>query len=259
MQQVALKPQFEWAARLGYASRGIIYLVIGGLALGTAFSGGGETTGSRGALQTLLEQPFGKGIVTLLALGLICYAAWRATQAISDTDEHGSDLKGMGIRAGMMASALAHLLLGIWAFSLVLSGAVASSASSGGSSGTSLSMWGLSVLGLGVIAAGIAYFISGWQARFEKYLKIPPDYESWAKPVCRFGLISRGVVYALVGIFILSSVWLSGGQEIKGIGDALSWLYSQTFGVWLLGLTALGLLSFGVYSLLEAVYRRVDA
>jgi Domain of Unknown Function (DUF1206) len=82
-----------WLARSGYAARGVVYLIVGGLAVVAAL-GGGRTTDSKGALRTTLQQPFGEALLALVALGLVGYAIWRLVQATTDPDGHGTDVKG---------------------------------------------------------------------------------------------------------------------------------------------------------------------
>ncbi|HEY7773341.1 MAG TPA: DUF1206 domain-containing protein [Marinagarivorans sp.] len=257
--QISIKPEFAWGARVGYAARGVIYLMIGGLAVMTAFGSGGKTTGTKGALTSLLEQPFGQIMFGLVAIGLFCYSGWRAVQCISDTDNHGTNGKGLAIRAGLLISSITHLLLAIWAFSVLFGSG--SSGSSNGASGLIGHTWGrwlLGAAGIAIIGAGIAHLIKGWKAGFEKYMDIPSQHRGWAVPMCRFGLVSRGAVYCLVGFFLVSSVVAAGSADLKNVGEALTWLRDQPFGIWLLGVTAVGLFSFGVYSGLEAMYRRID-
>ena len=259
LNQIALKPQFEWGARIGYAARGSIYVIIGCLAISAAFLGGSETPGSKGAIQSLLGEPFGKILITLLILGLVCYSAWRATQAITDTDDHGLDAKGIAVRGGLLTSSITHLLLAIWAATLLFSGNESSdSGSNYGLYSTTWGRWVLVFAGIRILGAGVAHLIKGWKAGFEKYMEIPPAHQSWMNPLCRFGLVSRGFVYLIIGGFVASSAWVARDGQVKGVGDALSWLQQQSYGGILLGVVAVGLLAFGIYSLLEALYRRID-
>ena len=119
MASVADKHPLEWLARSGYAARGIVYVIIGWLALVAAVGPGGQTTGSKGALQSMLGEPFGKVLLAIIAVGLLGYVAWRATQAIRDTDHHGTDPKGLAVRGGLAVSAVTHTLLAVFAISLI--------------------------------------------------------------------------------------------------------------------------------------------
>ncbi len=93
-------------ARAGYASRGIVYVIVGGLAVFAAFGEGGSTTDSRGALYTVLTAPFGKALLATLAAGLLYYAAWRLVQAVLEADCHGTSAKGWSSALGSRSVAL---------------------------------------------------------------------------------------------------------------------------------------------------------
>src|SRR5688500_16799395 len=118
MDSITIPAEFRWWAKMGYSARGIIYLVIGGLGVLAAIGRGGETTDSKGAILTILRQPFGYALLILLTIGLFGYASWRLIQAIRDTDSHGRSLKGLAIRLALFGSAVTHALLAVWAISL---------------------------------------------------------------------------------------------------------------------------------------------
>ena len=257
MKSVATGKNFKNLARLGYMSRGAVYLVIGGLALLAAFGKGGQTTDSKGAITTIVNQPFGEILLVLLILGLGGYAVWRFTQALKDTDFHGTSAKGMAIRIGLFISGATHALLAIWALKLLLGDGGQGSQDAGFLASTT-GQWIIGGIGVGVIAAGIAHIIKGWTAKFERYMTIPANKNAWARPVCRIGLIARGIVWCIIGWFLIYSAFIAGGSEIKGIADALNFLREQNYGRWLFTAVAAGLFCFGVYSVLEAVYRRIN-
>ena len=81
----------ELMARVGYTARGVVYMIVGGFAVLAAFGSGGETTGTRGALYSLLTQPFGYALLGAVALGLLCFSLWRLLQALLDADRLGTD------------------------------------------------------------------------------------------------------------------------------------------------------------------------
>lgn len=251
---------FKRLAQLGYSARGVIYLVIGGLAVMAATGNGeGETTDSKGAITKILEQPFGNAMLTILVLGLAGYVLWRFVQAVKDTDYHGHSGKGLAIRGGLLVSAITHAALAVFAVRLML-GDSSDSGSGGGSWLSSTpGLVVMFVVGVAVIGAGIAHLIKGWTARFEKYMTIPGEKRHWAKPLCQFGLVARGVVWCMIGVFIIRSAMRTGAGDIEGTEEALNTLASSGYGPWLLGIVAAGLVAFGIYSFLEAMYRRINA
>ena len=77
-------PTLAKLARAGFAAKGVLYVVVGFLAAASAFGAGGETTGSRGAMATLFEQPFGKVLLSVVAIGLVGYSIFQFIRAIED-------------------------------------------------------------------------------------------------------------------------------------------------------------------------------
>ena len=102
----------EPLARAGFLVKGVIYLVIGTLALQVAAREGGRVTGTRGALLTVLGQPFGRTLLLAAAIGLFGYAAWRILQGVIDPERYGRGWKGIAIRIGFVARGVMHAALG---------------------------------------------------------------------------------------------------------------------------------------------------
>lgn len=251
-------------ARIGYAARGVVYVVVGALALTAAFGSGGRTTDTKGAVESLLGQPFGYALVALIALGLVAFSLWRATQAIRDVDGHGSGAKGLTIRGGLAVSAVTHLLLAIFAASLVLGGGGGSSGGEGSTQGMTAWLmakpygrWLVALVGAAVIGAGVAQIIKGWKAKFKKRLDMSASQLSWASPISRFGLIARGFVFLIIGGFLAIAAYQYDPQEARGLAGALETLQGQAYGQVLLGVVALGLVAFGIYCFIEAGWRKL--
>ncbi len=253
--------KLEWMARLGYSARGAVYLIVGWMALVAAF-GSGQTEDTRGSLRHLLGQPLGQTMLAIVAFGLVCYAAWRFIQGIWDADRHGTDAKGLAIRAGLLISGITHLALAFFAVSLIFGWG-----SGGDSNQTSnwtaklmsqpYGRWLVSGGGLAVIGAGIAHIVKGWTARFQKRFAMDRDAMRWTKPVCQFGLVARGVVFLIIGGFFIVAAVQFNPDQARGLDGALRTLEQQPFGPYLLGVVALGLVAFGIYSILESFYRRI--
>lgn len=257
---------FDIIARWGYAARGIVYLLVGGLAALAAIGQGGETTDSRGALESLMGAAWGDVLLGAISLGLLAYALWRCIQAIKDTDHHGTDSKGVAIRVGLLVSAVTHTLLAFFAASLIFTLGGGSGDSGGGSEGMAswlmqqpYGRWLVGAVGLAIIGAGVAHGIKGWKAKFDRHFDMPPQNQRWAYPICRFGLVIRGLVFLIIGTFFLIAAYQVDPDQAGGLAKVFSTLRSQAFGRWLLAVVAVGLFAFGLYSLLEAVYRRVNA
>ena len=262
MATVVQKHPLEWLARSGYAARGIVYVIIGWMALIAAF-GGGRTAGSKGALESLLGEPFGMVLLGIIAVGLLGYVAWRATQALKDTDDHGTDPKGLAIRGGLAVSAITHTLLAIFTVGLIVG-----SGGGGGDGGTQdwtawlmrqpFGRWLVAIVGIAIAGAGFAHIWKGWHAKFERHFLWSGDEARIGRPICRFGLVMRGVAFLIVGGFFIIAAWRADPSEAQGLSGALDALQHQAYGWALLGTMAIGLVAFGLYSLIESVYRKVE-
>ncbi len=248
--------KFKALAKMGYTARGVVYLVIGGLAVLAAVGGGGRTTDSKGAIVEIAQHSFGTTLVIMMIIGLFGYVIWRLTQAIKDTDDHGSSAKGLAVRGGLIASAVSHAFLAIWALKLLM-GDHSNSSEGERFLATEIGQIVTGFFGIAFVGAGLAHIYKGWTARFERYMSIPADHDQWARPLCRFGLISRGIVWCIVGWFFITSALSAKTGKVKGIVDALELLRGTDYGNWLFGVVAAGLFAFGIYSLLEAMYRNI--
>ncbi|MAD76396.1 MAG: hypothetical protein CML20_16680 [Rheinheimera sp.] len=248
---------------MGYAARGLIYLTIGLLAFLSAMGWQGEKTGSKGAILNIKEQPFGEFLLLILVIGLFGYIVWRFFQGITDTDNHGHSAKGLAIRSGLVSSAISHSVLAFWVVKLLLhetddsSGQSASATASEYLSSDIVTVL-FAIIGIVVIIVGIAHLVKGFKSGFKKYIEFPADKKNWLVPICRFGLISRGIVWCIIGWIILRSTFVAGSNEDKGISEAFEWLSTAPYGSWLILIVSIGLFAFGIYSFIESLYRRID-
>lgn len=250
----------EWLERLGragLAAKGVSYGLVGVLALKLAFGAGGKATSRQGAFQTLAHDAFGKAVLIGLALGFAGYAAWRFANAFLDRKRRGDDPPGLAKRAGELAKGLIYAGL-TWSVIKVLlthhSSGGNQKQQAGGVFGWPGGRW--IVLAAGVAVVGYA----GWNVyrgvtmRFEKQLERTPD---WVKPLGVVGLCARGVVFAVVGWFLVKAALEFDPQKAVGIGGALAKLAQAPYGSAVLGITAAGLLVFAAFCLAEARYRDV--
>lgn len=252
-------------ARIGYVARGVVYILIGALSLLAAFGSGGKTTGSKGALTTLVDEPWGVAILSLIALGLFGFTLWRGMEAFLDADGHGKDAKGMVIRGGLAASAVAHAFLGIYAVSLAFGLGVGSTGSGGGSEGIAawllrqpFGQYLLGIVAVAIFAVGIAQFWKAFSGKYRDRLSMSEDLMNTLSPVCVFGIAARAAVFLIVGGFFLYAAYTLDPDQAGGLAAALSWLRSQSYGNVMLGVIAAGLFAFGIYGIIQGIWRRVD-
>ena len=246
--------------RLGYAARGLVYLVIGGFAVLAAFGSEGRAPDERAALLKILQQPLGDVLLALVALGLIAFALWRLAQSLLDADRHGTSGKALLIRAGLFASAVFSAALAVSAIDLIFRLSPAKSGAKDWSAWVMAQPFGrplLGLIGLAVIGAGLATAYKGVRADLEKRFDMDRQDLRWAMPVSRIGLVARGLVFVLGGGFAIAAAIEADPGQAKGLGDALRWLQGQPYGPWLLGSAGIGLLAFGAYGFIEAAYRRI--
>lgn len=81
--------------------------------------------------------------------------------------------------------------------------------------------------------------------------------QTWAVRLGRLGIAARGIVFTVIGFFLIQAAKQSDASQAKGFGEALASLEQNPFGPWILGLVALGLISYGIYSVVEARYREI--
>ncbi|GAA3996522.1 DUF1206 domain-containing protein [Sphingomonas humi] len=240
--------------RLGFASRGLLYLVIGFLILRT-----GRTEDTSGAL-SVLAQGGGRILLGLMIAGFLAYGLWRLSDAAFNIERHEHGRKGLAERGGAAASGLVHLFLAWQAVRLFQhTGASSGSGDSGAQeqAQTALSLPGgqllLIVAGLALLVVGILQFKKAWQADFLKHLEPGVAHQPWARYTGQSGYSARGAVFLISGAFLASAGFKRKAGEAGGMEEALTWLSSPWDTV-----VALGLLLFGLYCLIEARFRVIN-
>ena len=242
-----------WLARLGYAVRGLVYLLLGYLALSA--TGRDEVRrGTTGALEYVGSIPGGTAILSLAALGLIGYAVYKLIAALFDTENLGTNVKGVGKRASYVVSAVIYGGLSWTAIQLVR-GAHASSGNQSREMAETALTFDLGPVALGI--AGLALLIgAGAQAKSAYDLGFMRHISSKAPPatcwIGRIGLATRAVVFLLMGWSLLRSAWLSSSAEVRSLGQAILDLREMGAGF---SIMAAGIAVFGVFSLITARYR----
>jgi hypothetical protein len=256
-------PWVERLGRLGLVAKGVLYAVVGILAINVALGGREESPDKSGALRTIAEQPFGKGLLFLLAAGLAGYAAWRLAQAFLDRDNEGEGPKGLAKRAGALAKAGWYCTLCV----LTVSTLVGGGSGGGNEQETTAGVFDRPGGRYLVYAAGLAFLaaaaFNGYRAvtcKFNKKLKtgeMGDAEEAAATGVGILGHLARMVVFGLIGLFLLRAAWEFDPKQARGLDGALLEVSQQAYGGLLLGAVAVGLLAYALYCFVQARYRRV--
>lgn len=245
--------KFNWLVRMGFAARGITYIMLGYIALSTA---GAAKEGGAAVYDYLQDVPFGTPLLWLMAIGLLAYAIFRFISAVADIQNHGSDGEGMLKRIADAASGAAHLFLAYAAYQFA-NGEKQNSAEGGGSqemAGTVLSMeLGSVVIGILGIGFLVGAFMQAKKAVTAGFMKrISASAPSGIKTVGQIGHAARAVVFALIGWSMIKGAWLSSESQVKGLGEAI--LSLRDTGL-LYTFVAIGLMLFGLFTLATARYR----
>ena len=270
IQALAPPPKwFERFARVGLVAKGIVYSLVGILAFMAAFEIGGNSTQNAnrtGVLRFILEQPFGKVLLGLIAAGLACYSIWRIIEAFYDTEHKGAGAKGLASRIGSFASGVIYGALAFSAAMLVLG------SSSGGGNGDSrqtlarellqqpFGQWLVGVVAVGTMVLGLYQIYLGLSEKYKKKVQsagLKNETEEMMIRAGKIGLVARGIVWIIIGYLFLKAALQANPQEAGGSSSAFQFLESSTYGSILLGAVALGLICYGLFMFMRAKYQPI--
>ena len=244
--------KLELLTRLGFAARGIMYALIGLIALQASRAEDGA-----GALKSL-DGSTGKILLALMALGFAAYGVWRLADAALDNEGHGSDGKGMAMRLGGAASGIIHLGLAWLAAGLALGdqngGVGAHSAQDGAASALDLPGGWMLLLAAaaGLLLVGLYQLVNAAKGNFLRRLDPRASSQTWIRVAGRAGYAARGIVFVIMAWFFGQAALAGRAGEAGGMGEAVDSLPQNVeLGV------ALGLLMFGLFSFVEARHRRL--
>jgi Domain of Unknown Function (DUF1206) len=260
--RVARSGGFWWLARAGFVARGLIYGIIGVLAVKLAVGAGGKTTNQQGALETIAHQPFGRLLLILVAVGLAGYAFWRIVRALLG---HGPEDSDGGLdRVAGFASGVVYTGFCTIAVKILLG---SSGGSSGGAQKTTAGVFGWPagtwLVGVaGAVFVGVGLY-QGYRGISKDFLKDSKTEEMsrrvkrWIEWIGTFGHLARMVVFGLVGVFLVKAAIDFNPNKAIGLDGALAKLAHHSYGPFLLGIVAAGLIAFAFYSISDARYRRI--
>lgn len=251
----------EAIARTGFAVNGLLYIVLGIIAVEAAL-GGGTAAGSGGALRAIASQPLGQVLLAITAIGIAAHVLWKIFLAIADPENDGPASRAFEVITGAL-----YASLGLAAARAVLRG----STPDGGDSAPHwtaqvmsqpLGRWLVAAAGAGIFAYGLFQIYKAYAVDMNDELRLQQlggTARRWILGLGRIGFAARGIVLAVVGGFLVDAALRSNPGTARGIGGALRTLEGQPYGPWLLSGVAAGLAAFGILQLVRARYGRFPA
>jgi hypothetical protein len=259
-RRASRSPAARLLARAGLTARGVIYILVGWVAVLVALGDSSREADQSGALQMLAGKPYGLVSLWLLGIGFAAYALWRLSEAVFGV----SGEPGTGPRLKSLARAVIYAALSYLTFTVIAGTARSQAGRQQDVTASAMQHTGgrvlVGVAGLVVVVCGLALIVEGARKKFMKHLQLSrtsPKVRRAVEVLGVIGTIARGVVLVLVGVLVIAAAITHKASDSGGIDKALLTLRDQPFGEFLMLLAALGLLIFGIYGLCEARWRKV--
>jgi len=254
----------EQIARFGYASKGVVYFIVGLLAMPVALGIGNKAAGTSDVLQIIVRQPLGKFLLTVVAVGLTSYAVWRLIQAFVDPEYRSSQANRVIPRLGYAISGASYAGLAVTAIQIIVGGGSHSSSWRQDWTARLLAQpfgqWLVGIVGLVVLGIGVSFAYIAFTPKFRQRLQLTKMNTAgvkWALGIGRFGVTARGVAFGVIGLLLIQAAVQSDPDEAQGLGGALQTLAQEPFGQSLLVIIAIGLVAYAIHMLILARYRRI--
>jgi Domain of Unknown Function (DUF1206) len=257
------RPELVWLARTGLVARGLVYAVIGGLALGLALGVGGKTASQRGALETIAHQPLGGFLVLVVAVGVAAYAVWRLVTAAGGGTAGSED--GVGERLAALAGGIAYLVICVTAVKILVGARTTGGASNPKHAAAGVLGWpaGPELVGaVGLVLVGVG-LVQGYEGLARRFLDHDRTGEMSSAVKRGFtalgvaGYLARMVVFGLIGYGLIRAAIDYDPRHAVGLDGVLANLAHASDGPLALGIVAAGLIAFALYSIADARYRTV--
>ena len=239
-------------------------MLLGALAFMAAFDIGNQSAnaGKEDVLSTIKEQTGGQIMLAVLALGLLCFSAWRFLQCFRDTEHKGSDAKAIAVRTRYFFSGLIYLSLALYAFKMLFAG-------SGGGSGNQgmvqdllskpFGDWVLGAIALIIFCSGVYQCYYGLSEKYRKHVSDNSVNSNLLLIAGKAGYIARGIVWLIIGWMFVKAALHSNSSEAGDTSKAFSFLENAAYGSYLLGAVALGLIFYGIFNFIRAGHERFSA
>jgi hypothetical protein len=264
-RKAARSPWVRGLARWGLVSKGVLYVLVGGIAVHVSVGGGERLRDRGGALSAVADHWFGRPLIFAVAIGFAGYALWRLGEAVLGRTLEGTQDFGLLKRAGCVAMACWYAgLCAVAVGALIRADEESGSRQEDRVTARVLELpagrWIVAGVGLGILGAGVFNIWRGAGSRFRKHLKTRKMSELENRGFTAVGIVghlARGLVFGLIGVFLVRAAYQYDPKETVGIDGALAELLRRDYGDTLLGFVAAGLLAYGLYCFVEARYREV--
>lgn len=254
---------FERAVRVGHAAKAAVFGIVGVMAVRIALGDRDERPDFPGAMEAIADQPLDVLFLSTLALGLLAYATWRFAWGLADLGNAGSGVIGWAKRCTMFGVGITYLGFAVYAIALL-------AGMRGGdediSSETAMVLgwpggrWIVGAIAAGVAAAGLYELYMAFSRRYrDEFGNV--RLRSWERLVVHasgfWGHAARGAIYCAAGFYGVKAAILYDPDEARGFAETLWVIAGGPWGPWLLLFIAVGLIAFGIYSLMLAVHRHI--
>jgi hypothetical protein len=244
-------------ARFGLAAKGVVYMLMGGLALGAAL-GSGRAGDSQEAMSSLQGMRYGELMLGVVGVGLFAYALWRLYSGIANPDDEKPGKRLLYVGTGTI-----NLFLAIEAIRMALLSGRAQTGNQAPHWTAELmaqpfGVWLVAAAGAMIGGYGVAQVVRALQSRLDKHLRLgelSPQTHTWVRRFARIGIAARGVVFMVAGGFLIKAGLEQDPTQARDLGASLQAVQQQPFGKWLLTGIAVGLFLYGCYNLVRARYR----
>lgn len=257
-----MNPAIVRLGRLGYAAKGLVYIVLGFLATEAAFGRGGKTTDSKGALRTIGEAPFGKFALVVVMIGLFGYAAWRILSAATDAERRGDQPSSLALRAGDAIRGVAYGSLGVYTLRYLMHHRASSGNKAPSYVDRVMGMPGGRMIVILVGLAFVGYAIYQiYKAMSDKFLKrldlstATAQVRTWVERSGKFGISARAIVFGMIGVLMARAGLSYDPSEAGGIAQSLDAIAREPRGHLLFSVVAVGLIAYGLFQIATARYR----
>ncbi len=255
-------------AKAGLTAKGIVYCLVGIIAFMAAFHIGGQSTSgadTTGALRSIEDLPAGKWLLLAVGVGLLCYAVWRVVEAFTHKQQGEKDVKKWGKKARYLLSGLGYLSIGFAAMRIALQSSGGNG--SGGSNQTiaaellskPMGQWLLGGFALIIAAVGIYQVYYALSEKYKKHVS-SMNYSSGASSALiktgKAGYVARGIVWLIIGWMLLKAAMQAQAAEAGDTAQAFGFLQDSSYGKYLLGLIALGVVCYGIFCFVRAQYEK---